>query len=806
MRFSEAWLRELANPPLATDALIAQLTMAGLEVEATEPVAGAFTGVVVGEVLELKPHPEADRLRVCQVAVGGAEPLTIVCGAPNVAVGMKAPLAAQGAVLPGGMKIGKSKLRGVESFGMLCSAKELGFDDGQTGLLALPSDAPVGADLRDYLRLNDISIELSLTPNRADCLSVEGVAREVALLNSLDFAPAATPAIPVTTEATFLVTLDAPEACPRYLGRLIQGVNRAAATPIWMSERLRRAGLRSLGPLVDVTNYVLLELGQPLHAFDAAKLVGSIRVRYGFPGEKLLLLNGQEITLDADVLVIADEQRPLALAGIMGGEESAVGDDTQDIFLECAFFTPHLIMGKARRYGLTTDSSHRFERGVDPDLQTRAIERATELLLNIAGGAAGPIIAAVADAHLPKREPIILLKERVGQLLGVSIPEEQVAGLLSRLGMKLEPWHEGWDASLSPRLETRHDGWKVTAPGFRFDINIEADLIEEIGRVYGYNNIPKRNPATHMELRPVSEARLDIERAKDVLVDRGYQEAITYSFVEPAMLAKVEPLLEAIALKNPISSDLAVMRTGLWCGLLDAALKNLNRQHTRVRLFEAGLRFTRRDGEITQEKSLAGLALGSALEEQWGEKTRSLDFFDVKADVEALLRLAGHDASVQFVQGQHPALHPGQSAEIRLNGLSLGFLGLLHPKLEKELGFETRVFLFELDQDRLLNRAIPAFKSLSKFPHVRRDIALLVDENISAASLVICINKQSPLFRQVLVFDIYQGSGIPTGQKSVALGLILQDDAETLTDAKVDGVIADVLASLSQEFNAKLRD
>jgi phenylalanyl-tRNA synthetase beta chain len=806
MRFSEAWLREWVNPPLSTDAVVAQLTMAGLEVEATEPAAGEFSGVVVGEVLALAPHPEADRLRVCQVAAGGEAPLTIVCGAPNVEVGMKAPLAVQGAVLPGGLKIGKSKLRGVESFGMLCSAKELGFDDGQSGLLALPKDAPVGADLRDYLQLDDTIIELNLTPNRADCLSVEGVAREVALLNGIDLAPSASPANPVGSGATLPVALDAPEACPRYLGRMIQGVNRAAPTPLWMRERLRRSGIRSLGPLVDVTNYVLLELGQPLHAFDAAKLQGGIRVRHGLPGEKLLLLNGQEITLDADVLVIADESRALALAGIMGGEQSAVGDDTQDIFLECAFFTPHLIMGKARRYGLSTDSSHRFERGVDPKLQTRAIERATQLLLDIVGGAAGPIVEAVAEAHLPKREPIVLLKERVAKRLGVAIPDGQVAGLLSRLGMALEPWQEGWDASLTPRLESRHDGWRATPPSFRFDVAIEADLIEEIGRVYGYNNIPKRNPGTRMELRPVSEARLDIERAKDVLVDRGYQEAITYSFVEPAMQAKVEPLLEAIALKNPISAELAVMRTGLWCGLLDAALKNLNRQQSRVRLFEAGLRFTRRDGAIVQEKSLAGLALGGAHEEQWGEKARHLDFFDVKADVEALLRLAGHEGVAEFASARHPALHPGQCAEIRLDGQALGLIGLLHPKLEKELGFEARVFLFELDQDRLLERAIPSFKPLSKFPQVRRDIALLVDESTTAGSLAGHVKKHSPLIRQVLVFDVYQGQGIEAGRKSVALGLVVQDDAETLTDARVDGLIAEVLASLAHEFNAKLRD
>jgi len=791
MRFSEAWLREYVNPPLSTGQLVEQLTMAGLEVDGVEPAAGEFSGVVVGEVLALSPHPQADRLRVCQVAAGGTEPLTIVCGAPNVEVGMKAPLAMEGGILPGGMKIARSSLRGVESFGMLCSAKELGLEDSQGGLLALPSDAPVGVDLREYLQLDDVSIEVDLTPNRADCLSVEGIAREVALLNGIDSNPASFDKTAITCRDTLPVVVDTPEDCPRYLGRLIKNVDRNATTPLWMLERLRRSGLRSLGPLVDVTNYVLLELGQPLHAFDAAKLEGGIRVRHGLPGEKLVLLGGQEISLADDVLVIADEKRPLALAGVMGGEDSAVDDSTTDIFLECAFFTPTAIMGKARRYGLSTDSSHRFERGVDPQLQRRAIERASQLLLQIAGGLTGPIVESVAEAHLPVRNPILLRESRVEKLLGLSIPRDQLTGLLTRLGLS---------------VEELPDGWQATPPGFRFDIAIEADLIEEIGRVYGYNNIPKRNPASRMELQAVSEAALDIERVKDILVDRGYQEAITYSFVEPSMLAKIEPELEAIPLRNPISSDLAVMRTGLWCGLLDAALKNLNRQQSRIRLFETGLRFTRVEGKIIQQKSLAGLALGSAKEEQWGEKTRPIDFFDIKADVEAILRLAAHESSARFVGNQHPALHPGQSAEILLDGQRLGWLGMLHPKVEGELGFETRVFLFELDQDRLLKRIIPAFKPQSKFPQVRRDIAIIVEEQVTALSLTLCVENLSSLIRKVLVFDVYQGTGIEIGKKSVALGLILQDDGETMTDAKIDEVIADVLARLAEEFNAKLRD
>ena len=791
MRVSEAWLRAYVNPPLSTEQLVAQLTMAGLEVDNAEPVAGEFKGVVVGEILALSPHPQADRLRVCQVAAGGKEPLTIVCGAPNAELGMKAPLAIEGGKLPGGMTITQSSLRGIDSYGMLCSAKELGLEETQSGLMALPADAPVGADLREYLQLNDVAIEVDLTPNRADCLSVEGLAREVALLNGIEFTPTSTATTPVTHADVIPVSVDAPAACPRYLGRLIKQVDRTVATPIWMRERLRRSGLRSLGPLVDVTNYVLLELGQPLHAFDAAKLDGGIHVRLGVPGEKLKLLNEQEITLADDVLVIADEKRTLALAGVMGGADSAVDDATTDIFLECAFFAPDAIMGKSRRYGLSTDSSHRFERGVDPQLQFRALERASQLLLDIAGGSAGPIIESTAPAHLPARNPILLRESRVEKLLGLSIPREQVTGLLTRLGLA---------------IEVVPDGWRLTPPGFRFDLAIENDLIEEIGRVYGYNNIPQRNPASHMELLPVSEALLDLERVKDLLVDRGYQEAITYSFVEPGMLARIEPELEAIALKNPISAEMAVMRTGLWCGLIDAALKNLNRQQSRVRLFEAGLRFTRTEGKIIQEKSLAGLALGSNTEEQWGEKTRSIDFFDIKADVEAMLRLASHEHKARFVSNQHPALHPGQSAQILLDGRHLGWLGMLHPKVEKALGFENRVFLFELDQDTLLKRPIAAFKPLSKFPQVRRDLAIIVEEKVTATALKQCAETQSPLIRQVVIFDVYQGTGIESGKKSVALGLVMQNDVETLTDAKVDGVMTAVMTQLTHEFNAKLRD
>ncbi|HYE38101.1 phenylalanine--tRNA ligase subunit beta [Methylocaldum sp.] len=792
MRFSEAWLREYVNPSIDTQRLVHQLTMAGLEVDSAEPAGGSFSGVIVGEVLEVSPHPQADRLRVCRVSSGSGEPLQIVCGAPNVWVGMRVPLAVEGARLPGDVSIRKSELRGVASFGMLCSAKELGIEDPQTGLMELPADAPVGADVRDYLKLNDCIVEVDLTPNRADCLSMEGIAREVALLNGLDWTVPDVPTVSVSARDTFPVSVSAPEACPRYLGRLIKGISRTAQTPLWMRERLRRAGIRSLDAVVDVTNYVLLEMGQPLHAFDAAKLEGGIHVRYATPGEKLRLLNDEEVSLDPDVLVIADQRKALALAGVMGGSDSAVSDDTADIFVECAFFTPSVIMGKARRYGLNTESSHRFERGIDPELQARAIERASELIIATAGGEAGPITEAVSSSHLPQRTPILLRHERVTRLLGMNIDRSKVDEILMRLGMTLVEHPEGWT---------------VTPPGFRFDIAIEADLIEELGRVYGYESLPRRHPVMATAMRPVSEGVLDLDRAKNLLVDRSYQEAITYSFVDEARQALIEPEIPYLVLKNPISSDLAVMRTGLWCGLLDAALKNTFRQQNRVRLFETGLRFARRDSGIEQRKSLAGLAMGSVHEEQWGESARSVDFYDIKADVEGIIKLTGREADLEFVAGTHPALHPGQAAEIRLGGERLGWIGMLHPRLEKHLGFEQNVFLFELDQDVLLGRNIPVFQGISKFPQVRRDIAVIIDESVTVHCLIDCVKgTDSSILRQVVVFDVYRGQGVETGRKSVALGLVLQDEAETLTDARVDETVGRVVDRLSKEFNARLRD
>ena len=791
MQISEAWLRTYVNPDVNTETLVEQLTMAGLEVDSVEPAAAVFNGVVVGQVVSMEQHPDADRLRVCQVNVGEEAPLQIVCGASNVRVGLKIPAALCGAVLPGDFKIKKSKLRGQESLGMLCSEKELGLVAEAHGLMELSDDAPVGVDIREYLSLNDNIIEVDLTPNRADCLSVEGLAREVALLNKLDWSITAVDVSPVDHAETLSVTVTAPEACPRYLGRLIKGVNTQADTPLWMQERLRRSGIRSLGPIVDVTNYVLLELGQPLHAFDADKLTGGVTVRYAKAEESLTLLNNDVIKLDTQALIIADDKQALALAGVMGGSDSAVSDTTQVVFLECAFFTPLAIAGKARNFGLHTDSSHRFERGVDPELQFRAIERATQLIVEIAGGVVGEITEVTSEAHLPVRNSVLLRRHKLEKSLAVKLADEQIVDILQRLGMQVTANAEGWD---------------VIAPSFRFDIGIEADLIEEIARVFGYNNLPSSSLFIRSELSQVTETLLEIDRVKDLLVDRGYQEAITYSFVDAEIQSIVAPNSEPIRLKNPISSELAVMRTTLWCGLLKVAVYNTNRQQDRVRLFETGLRFIKVDGETKQQKMLAGLLLGDVYNDQWAEKSRQLDFYDVKADLEAIFDLSG--CEVSFTKAELSTLHPGQTAKIlAADGMEIGWLGMLHPQLEKELGFDTQVFLFELDQGYLLNKTVPVFSALSKYPSVKRDLALIVNESISADNIITVIkNSAEPALQDVIIFDVYRGKGIEEGDKSIALSLILQDDTQTLAESEIDGIVNRLLTILVNELNAKLRD
>jgi phenylalanyl-tRNA synthetase beta chain len=789
MKFSEAWLREWVNPDLETAQLAEQLTMAGLEVDSVEPAAGEFSGVVVAEVLSVEAHPDADKLRVCQVSVGEGEPLQIVCGAPNVCAGMKAPLATVGGRI-GDMKIKKAKLRGVPSHGMLCSARELGLSEDHDGLMDLPADAPVGQDIRDYLALDDTLIEIDLTPNRGDCLGMEGVAREVGALTKTDVTAPHMPPVPAMIDDTLDITVKAPDACPRYLGRVIRGINPEAQTPLWMKEKLRRGGLRSLGPVVDVTNYVLLELGQPMHAFDLAELSGGIEVRYPRAGEMLTLLDEREIEPVSDTLLICDHARPLALAGIMGGEHSGISAQTSDLFLEVAFFTPEKIAGHARRYGLATDSAFRFERGVDAGLQHRAMERATALLLELVGGEAGPVSEAVSEDHLPKKAPITLRRERIKRLLGFVPEDAEVENILTRLGIT---------------VKSTDSGWLATPPGFRFDLAIEADLIEEVGRVFGYNNLPTANNRGDLKLRPAPETVTPLERVKAMLVDRDYSEVISYSFVDADTQAVMEPAVKAVPLANPISSEMSVMRTSLWPGLASVVKFNIARQQSRIRIFESGLKFIQQDNDIKQERVLSGAVVGDRLPEQWGANPEPVDFFDVKADVQCLLDYAGVD--VRFEAGEHPALHPGQCAAIHVEQRQVGWLGRVHPRVAQKLEIPGKTCLFELELDVVLKGRVPSFEKLSRFPSIRRDLAVVVNAETPAGALCDAIRAEAgPLLQDLRVFDVYEGKGIESGRKSIAFGLILQDSSRTLTDNDVDAVIAVITGQLEQKFGANLRE
>ena len=791
MKFSEAWLREWVNPPVTTQELADQLSMAGLEVDSVAPVASAFDGVVVGEVLERTPHPDADKLSVCRVDAGQDEPLQIVCGARNVAAGMRVPVATVGARLPGDFKIKKAKLRGVQSLGMICSASELGLAESSEGIMPLPADAPVGEDFRRYLELDDQSIDVDLTPDRGDCLGLSGIAREVGVINRCAVnTPEIQPQAPVIDDQ-MEVALEADQACPRYLCRVVRGVNVRAETPLWMQERLRRSDIRSLGPVVDVTNYVLLELGQPMHGFDLDKIDGRVRVRLAQLGEKLTLIGGQEIELSEGSLVIADAERPIALAGIMGGEDSAVSDATRNVLLESAFFAPTAISGKARAYGLHTDSSHRFERGVDPQLQAKAMQRASQLLVDIAGGELGPVTEVCNEERIERRPLISLRSQRVNKLLGIEIDPAEVSEILTRLDMELNETDEGW---------------RVRAPSSRFDISIEEDLIEEVGRIYGYARIPAHRGVSSMVLADRRETDFNLNRAKQLLVGRDYQEVITYSFISPEMEEMVDPEANGIRLANPISADMSVMRTSLWPGLLQTAVYNQSRQQSRVRVFESGLCFRQQEG-IEQKLMLAGLVSGDRFAEQWSGRSPRADFYDVKSDVEALLSLTGIDQGVSFAPCEHPALHPGQCAEIRIQGERVGLLGMLHPELESRLDLGGATFLFELSLEKVAQGQLPVFESLSKYPSIRRDIAVVVDQAVSFETIRNLIRDESgKIITDILLFDVYTGKNIDSGRKSLALGLILQEKSHTLTDKEVDEVVDAVLQRLAKETGAKLRD
>ena len=790
MKFSERWLREWVDPPVDTDGIVRQLTMAGLEVDSVEPAAPAFTSVVVGAVASVEPHPDADKLKVCQVDVGQPAPLGIVCGAPNVYAGMKAPVALVGGVLPGGMKIKRAKLRGIESQGMLCSIRELGLGESHEGLWELPADAPAGMDLREWLALDDQVIDVDLTPNRGDCFSVLGVAREVALLNGLALAgPRLEPVAPAG-EQVFPVEVRAPEACPRFVGRVIRGIRPDARTPLWMQEKLRRSGLRPIHPIVDVTNLVMLELGQPMHGFDLATLREGIIVRLAEPGERIVLLDGREIALEDDTLVIADHGGPRAVAGIMGGEDSGVSSTTRDVFFEVAFFAPLAIAGRARRLGLHTDASQRFERGVDPAHQRRAIERATTLLMEIAGGEPGPVIERVSEPNLPSRERVPLRRDRLALLLGHAIADAEVERILAGLGMQVERSDEGWHA---------------LPPTHRFDLAQEVDLVEEVARIYGYDRLPEARGAGSAVLGEAGEGRVPGARIADVLVSRGYQEVVTYSFVDPDLQARLFPGVEALPLANPISSELGVMRVSLWPGLVHALRRNLSRRQEHVKIFEQGLRFILQDNELKQLNTVSGLIAGRRFPEQWGAAAVGVDFHDSKGDVEAVLGLTG--AEFSFAAAEHPALHPGQCARILRDGREAGWVGALHPGLVRGLDLELTPLLWELDEDLGFAAELPAFEELSRYPAIRRDIALVVDRALPVATLQEAVRAEGgTLLTESRVFDVYQGEQIDSSLKSVAFGLILQDSSRTLTDHEADAVVAAVVARLESEFGARIRD
>ncbi|MFB0963844.1 MAG: phenylalanine--tRNA ligase subunit beta [Pseudomonas sp.] len=792
MKFSEQWLRSLVNPPVNRDALVARLSMAGLEVDAVSPVAGEFSGVVVGEVLSTEQHPDADKLRVCQVS-DGEQTVQVVCGAPNVRAGLKIPFARIGAVLPGDFKIKKAKLRGVESFGMLCSASELQISEENDGLLELSADAVVGQCIRECLNLNDASIEVDLTPNRGDCLSLQGLAREVGALYNVPVQLPVITAVAASHAQTVAVELAASQACPRYAGRVITGVDLTRPTPAWMVERLQRSDIRSIDAVVDVTNYVMLELGQPLHAFDLARINGSICVRMAHDNEEITLLDGQDIKLKANTLVIADQQRALAIAGVMGGADSGVEvGKTTDIFLESAFFEPVAIAGKARSYGLHTDASHRFERGVDWQLPAQAIERATELLLSIVGGSAGPTVITEDAQYLPNTAPIVLRAERVKQMFALSLSDSEIETLLTPLGLQLAAQSAGV--------------WSVDVPSHRFDISIEVDLLEEVGRLYGYDRLPVRYPAARLAPQAQSEAQASLPLLRRLLVARGYQEAITYSFIEPELFNAFHPELKALTLANPISAELSVMRASLLPGLLKALQHNLNRQQDRVRLFESGLSFVGQLDDLKQERMLAGVITGARLPELWTHGKESVDFYDIKADVEALLAAAGDRDSFTFVPCQQHAFHPGQCARIERNGQAVGFVGTLHPQLATELDIDQQVLMFEVQLDAISAGRLPAFKELSRFPEVRRDLALVVKAEVPAEQLMAAMRSAAGEFlTQIRLFDVYQGKGVQEGCKSLAVGLTWQHPSRTLTDDEVSAATQAILTVLADNFAATLR-
>ncbi len=796
MIICESWLKEWVDPQCSTEELVARLTMAGLEVDGVTPVARAFSGIVVGQVDKVEPHPNADKLKVCAVS-DGRSTHQVVCGAPNVTEGMKVPFATVGAEIitedsEKPFKIKTAKLRGVASNGMLCSAEELGLAESSDGLLALSDGAPAGEDIRSYLQLEDSSIELDLTPNRGDCLSVNGVAREVGVLSRSAVSVPSINAVKAVHEEEFPISITATNECPRYLGRIIRNINQDIEAPLWMQEKLRRSGLRSIDPIVDVTNFVLMELGQPMHAFDFSKLQGGINVRMAAAKEKITLLDGKEVEMTEDTLVIADEEKPVAIAGVMGGMSTAVSADTKDVFLECAFFAPLAIAGKARSYGMHTDASHRYERGVDHGLQYRAMERATELLLEIVGGEAGPVTEALGN--LPVRQQVTLRYKSIARTLGVTIEKSEVVEIFEQLGFSVSE-------------QSDHE-WLIDVPSFRFDVDIESDLIEELARIYGYDNIPLGEGMAPQSFAQVEESVLELGRIRNHLVAMGYQEVISYSFIDPLISKLVTGSDEqTIPLQNPISEDMGVMRTSLLPGLLQTLIYNANRQQGRLRLFESGLVFAKADNEIIQQATIAGVISGSQNPKNWNTVNRISDFYDVKGDVEILADMGGKSGQFSCREAQQKPFHPGQCAELLADsGEVVGVLGTLHPEIQRELGLDSLVCLFELDLGLLQKACIPRASALSRYPEVCRDLAIVIEETVSAAEISRVIGESAGEFlNDFRIFDVYQGDAVKKGKKSVALGLTWQHPSRTLSDEEINTIIGSCVNALQEQFNANLR-
>lgn len=791
MKLSEAWLREWVNPTLDGTALCDKLTMSGLEVEERLAVAGNFSNVVVAEILSVTKHPEADRLNVCQVNIGDVQPVQIVCGAANVRVGMKVPAAKIGAVLSEKLTIKQAALRGVDSFGMLCSASELGLTEDSQGLLELPIDAPVGMDVRAFLQLDDSIIDVSITPNRGDCLSVRGMAREVAALTRTPMQQVALSQIPAKIQDTFNVDVSAAVECPRYVGRVIRRVNAAATSPVWLREKLRRSGVRSINPIVDVTNYVMLELGQPMHAFDLEQIQQEIQVRLSVKGEKIILLDGSEKELDDETLVIADQRRALAIAGVMGGLDSGVTSTTKDIFLESAFFLPLVVARQRQFYQLNSDSSYRFERGVDSTIQRQAIERATQLIVEIVGGEPGPVIEIVSENNLPAPKSIHLVEEKIERLLGLRIPKSEVEAIF---------------AALNFAFVSDQQGWRITIPAYRSDISIPEDVIEEIARLYGYDQIPATPLRANLQIAGSQENAQDLHDICLTLRDLGYHQIISYSFIDKKWQRLFDPERQPRELVNPMTAEMEVMRTNLWPGLVNTFLYNKSRQQHRIRLFETGSCFIVAGDELKQPARLGGLIAGSVYPEQWGVSSRPVDFYDLKGDVESLLSQVFPSQTISFKPDHHPALHPGQAAGIYHDGQKIGIMGALHPSLLQSLDINTNLYVFELDQDLLRNALRVKAKEISRFPENRRDIAIIVNQAVPAEDIQATIRAVAgDWLKETFIFDLYQGKGISPGMKSIALALIWQHPTRTLVDDEVAELMDRVVGALKGQLGAELR-